>query len=402
MTAAPSLAVPNLDSLALEGKRVLVRVDFNCPQDDAGAISDDTRIRAALPTIRELLAKSARPILLSHLGRPKGKVVESMRLAPMGARLQELLGSPVVILKESTGPAVVAAITAGPKGSVILLENVRFHAGDEKGDPALAAQWAALGDVFVNDAFGAAHRDHASVCGIARLLPSAAGRLMEKELAAFGRVLDHPERPLVAILGGAKVSDKLPVVDHLLDKVDALLVGGGMAYTFLAAQGRGVGKSLVQKDQLDAVRAALKKAEARQVEILLPVDHVCAEAFDENAKPIEVGADIPDGLMGLDIGPKSRELYSGRILSAKTVVWNGPMGVFEWPAFRAGTEAVGRAVAACPGYTVVGGGDSVAAVELLGLGPSIRHISTGGGASLELLETGTLPGIQALQRQPGA
>jgi len=402
MTAAPSLAVPNLDSLALEGKRVLVRVDFNCPQDDAGAISDDTRIRAALPTIRELLAKSARPILLSHLGRPKGKVVESMRLAPMGARLQELLGSPVVILKESTGPAVVAAITAGPKGSVILLENVRFHDGDEKGDPALAAQWAALGDVFVNDAFGAAHRDHASVCGIARLLPSAAGRLMEKELAAFGRVLDHPERPLVAILGGAKVSDKLPVVGHLLDKVDALLVGGGMAYTFLAAQGRGVGKSLVQKDQLDAVRAALKKAEARQVEILLPVDHVCAEAFDENAKPIEVGADIPDGLMGLDIGPKSRELYSGRILSAKTVVWNGPMGVFEWPAFRAGTEAVGRAVAACPGYTVVGGGDSVAAVELLGLGPSIRHISTGGGASLELLETGTLPGIQALQRQPGA
>jgi len=402
MTAAPSLAVPNLDSLALEGKRVLVRVDFNCPQDDAGAISDDTRIRAALPTIRELLAKSARPIILSHLGRPKGKVVESMRLAPMGARLQELLGSPVVILKESTGPAVVAAIAAGAKGSVILLENVRFHAGDEKGDPALAAQWAALGDVFVNDAFGAAHRDHASVCGIARLLPSAAGRLMEKEIAAFGRVLDHPERPLVAILGGAKVSDKLPVVDHLLDKVDALLVGGGMAYTFLAAQGRGVGKSLVQKDQLDAVRAALKKAEARQVEILLPDDHVCAEAFDENAKPIEVGADIPDGLMGLDIGPKSRERYSGRILSAKTVVWNGPMGVFEWPAFRAGTEAVGRAVAACPGYTVVGGGDSVAAVELLGLGPSIRHISTGGGASLELLETGTLPGIQALQRQPGA
>jgi len=402
MTAAPSLAVPKLDSLALEGKRVLVRVDFNCPQDDAGAISDDTRIRAALPTIRELLAKSARPIILSHLGRPKGKVVESMRLAPMGARLQELLGSPVVILKESTGPAVVAAIAAGAKGSVILLENVRFHAGDEKGDPALAAQWAALGDVFVNDAFGAAHRDHASVCGIARLLPSAAGRLMEKEIAAFGRVLDHPERPLVAILGGAKVSDKLPVVDHLLDKVDALLVGGGMAYTFLAAQGRGVGKSLVQKDQLDAVRAALKKAEARQVEILLPDDHVCAEAFDENAKPIEVGADIPDGLMGLDIGPKSRERYSGRILSAKTVVWNGPMGVFEWPAFRAGTEAVGRAVAACPGYTVVGGGDSVAAVELLGLGPSIRHISTGGGASLELLETGTLPGIQALQRQPGA
>lgn len=402
MAAAPSLAVPNIDSLPLAGKRVLVRVDFNCPQDEAGKITEDTRIRAALPTIRELLSKGAKPILLSHLGRPKGKVVESMRLAPMGARLQELLGSPVVILKESTGPAVVAAIAAAPKDSVILLENVRFHDGDEKGDAALAAQWAQLGDLFVNDAFGAAHRDHASVCGIARILPSAAGRLMEKEIAAFGRVLEKPERPLVAILGGAKVSDKLQVVDHLLDKVDALLVGGGMAYTFLAAQGRAVGKSLVQKDQLDAVRAAMKKAEAKKVEILLPDDHVCAEAFDENAKPIEVGAEIPDGLMGLDIGPKSRERYSGRILSAKTVVWNGPMGVFEWPAFRAGTEAVGRAVAACPGYTVVGGGDSVAAVEMLKLGPSIRHISTGGGASLELLETGTLPGIQALQRKAGA
>ncbi len=400
MAAAPSLAVPNLDSLALAGKRVLVRVDFNCPQDEAGLISDDTRIRAALPTIRELLAKSARPILLSHLGRPKGKVVESMRLAPMGARLQELLGSPVVILKESTGPAVVAAIAAAPKGSVVLLENVRFHDGDEKGDPALAAQLAQLGDCFVNDAFGAAHRDHASVCGIARLLPSAAGRLMEKEIAAFGRVLVEPERPLVAILGGAKVSDKLQVVDHLLDKVDALLVGGGMAYTFLAAQGGAVGKSLVQKDQLDAVRACVAKATARKVEILLPDDHVCAEAFDEHAKPIPTGAAIPDGLMGLDIGPKSRARYAARILSAKTVVWNGPMGVFEWPAFRAGTEAVGRAVADCTGYTVVGGGDSVAAVEMLGLTSRIRHISTGGGASLELLETGTLPGIQALQRPP--
>jgi len=399
MAAAPSLAVPNLDSLELQGQRVLVRVDFNCPQDDAGAISDDTRIRAALPTIRELLTKSARPILLSHLGRPKGKVVESMRLAPMGARLQELLGSPVVILKESTGPVVVDAIAAAPKGSVVLLENVRFHAGDEKGDAALAAQWAQLGDCFVNDAFGAAHRDHASVCGIARLLPSAAGRLMEKEIAAFGRVLEKPERPLVAILGGAKVSEKLQVVDHLLDKVDALLVGGGMAYTFLAAQGRSVGKSLVQQDQLDAVRAALTKAAARKVEILLPDDHVCAEAFDENAKPIEVGVEIPDGLMGLDIGPKSRARYAARILSAKTVVWNGPMGVFEWPSFRAGTAAVGRAVADSSGYTVVGGGDSVAAVEMLGLASRIRHISTGGGASLELLETGTLPGIQALQKR---
>lgn len=397
MASAPSLTVPRLDDLALSGKRVLVRVDFNCPQDDTGKITDDTRIRAAVPTIREVLGKGGKPILLSHLGRPKGKVVESMRLAPMGARLQELLGSPVVILKESTGPAVVAAIASAPRGSVVLLENVRFHDGDEKGDSALAAQWAQLGDCFVNDAFGAAHRDHASVCGIARLLPSAAGRLMEKEIAAFGRVLEKPERPLVAILGGAKVSDKLQVVDHLLDKVDALLVGGGMAYTFLSARGGAIGKSLVQKDQLDAVRGCLAKAAARKVEILLPEDHVCAEAFDEGAKPIATGAEIPEGLMGLDIGPKTRERYAARIQSARTVVWNGPMGVFEWPAFRGGTEAVGRAVAACPGYTVVGGGDSVAAVEMLGLASRIRHISTGGGASLELLETGTLPGIQALQ-----
>jgi phosphoglycerate kinase len=311
--------------------------------------------------------------------------------------LRELLGTPVAILTESTGPAVVAAIASAPRGTVVLLENVRFHAGDEKGDPALAAEWAALGDVFVNDAFGAAHRDHASVCGIARHLPSAAGRLMEAEIAAFGRVLEKPERPLVAILGGAKVSDKLKVVDHLIEKVDALIVGGGMAYTFLAARGGAVGKSLVQRDHLDAVRSALAKAEQRGVEILLPEDHVCAEAFDEGARAISTGAEIPDGLMGLDIGPRTRERFGARIRAARTVVWNGPMGVFEWPAFRGGTEAVGRAVAECAGYTVVGGGDSVAAVELLGLGERIGHISTGGGASLELLETGTLPGIQALR-----
>lgn len=402
MTNAPSLVVPRLHDLKLSGKRALVRVDFNCPQDESGAITDDTRIREAMPTIREVLEKGGQPILLSHLGRPKGKVVESMRLAPMGERLRELLGTPVEILSESTGPNVAAAIAAAPRGTVLLLENVRFHAGDEKGDAALAAQFAELGDVFVNDAFGAAHRDHASVCGIARLLPSAAGRLMEAEIAAFGRVLTKPEKPFVAILGGAKVSDKLKVVDHLIEKVDAIIVGGGMAYTFLAAQGRAVGKSLVQKDHLDAVRAALAKAASRRVEVLLPDDHVCAEAFDESAKAIPVGAEIPDGLMGLDIGPKTRERYAARIRSARTVVWNGPMGVFEWPAFRAGTEAVGRAVADCPGYTVVGGGDSVAAVEMLGIASRIGHISTGGGASLELLETGTLPGIQALQERAAA
>ncbi len=389
-----------LDELDLKGKRVLVRVDFNCPQDDKGQITDDTRIRAALPTIQEVLKKGGKPVLLSHLGRPKGKVVEGMRLTPMGKRLGELLKSPVVKLDECIGAKVLEAIAKAPAGTVVLLENVRFHAGDEAGDAGFAKALAANGDLFVNDAFGAAHRDHASVCGVARELPSAAGRLMEKEIAAFSKVLDQPARPLVAILGGAKVSDKLEVVDNLIDRVDALLVGGGMAYTFLAAQGKKVGKSLVQQDQVANVQAALEKAKAKRVEVLLPEDHLCAEAFVEDAKAIAVGtAEIPDGLMGLDIGPKTRSKYAQRIAGAKTVVWNGPMGVFEWPAFRAGTEAVGKAVAECSGYTVIGGGDSVAAIELLGLASKIDHISTGGGASLELLEGTLLPGIAVLAKK---
>jgi phosphoglycerate kinase len=375
------LDAARLDDLKVEGRRVLVRVDFNCPQDDSGAITDDTRVRAALPTIKELLARGATPILMSHLGRPKGKVVESMRR-----------------LKESTGAAVQQAIAAAPRGATILLENVRFHAGDEGGDAALAAEWAKLGDCFVNDAFGAAHRDHASVCGVARLLPSAAGRLMEKEIAAFSKVLDDPARPVVAILGGAKVADKLKVVDNLLDKVDALLVGGGMAYTFLAAQGVKVGNSLVQTEQLDAVKAALAKARNKGVAIHLPTDHLAAERFAADAAPLVCGPGIPDGRMGLDIGPATRASYAKVVAGAKTVVWNGPMGVFEWPAYAGGTEAVGRAVAACDGFTVVGGGDSVAAVEQFGLAARIDHISTGGGASLELLEGVLLPGIAALKR----
>ena len=392
------LDAARLDDLKVEGRRVLVRVDFNCPQDEAGAISDDTRVRAALPTIKELLARGATPVLMSHLGRPKGKVVESMRLEPMGARLQELLGSPVLRLKESTGTAVQQAIAAAPRGTTVLLENVRFHGGDEGGDAALAAEWAKLGDCFVNDAFGAAHRDHASVCGVARLLPSAAGRLMEKEIAAFSKVLDEPARPVVAILGGAKVADKLKVVDNLLDKVDALLVGGGMAYTFLAAQGIEVGDSLVQAEQLDAVKAALAKARRKGVAIHQPLDHLAAARVAADAQALACGPAIPDGRMGLDIGPKTREAYAKVIAGAKTLVWNGPMGVFEWPAYAGGTEAVGRAVAACEGFTVVGGGDSVAAVEQFGLASRIDHISTGGGASLELLEGVLLPGIAALKR----
>jgi phosphoglycerate kinase len=391
-----AVSAPSLDALDLRGKRVLMRCDFNVPQEDDGSISDDTRIRAALPTIQECLKRGAsRVVLMSHLGRPKG-VDDNLRLAVVGRRLAELLKLPVVQLTESIGSVVEAAVKSAPSGAVILLENVRFHATETKGDAKLAAEYAKLGDVFVNDAFGTSHRDEASVSGAARLLPSAAGLLVAKEIQAFGRVLNQPARPLVAILGGAKVSDKLPVIDNLLPKVDALLIGGGMAYTFLAAQGHAVGASLVQKDQLETVKGYLAKAKQLGKWIHLPSDHVIAQKFEESSPAQTCAVDIPDGWMGLDIGPATRDAYRKVIVGAQTLVWNGPMGVFEWSAFRAGTEAVGRAVADCAGYTVVGGGDSVAAIELLGLGAKIKHISTGGGASLELLEGKALPGVTAL------
>jgi len=390
-------AVRRLADLDVAGKRALVRVDFNVPLDGEGRVTDDTRIRAALPTIQELRRRGAQVVLMSHLGRPKGAVDERLRLDAVARRLQELLDAPVLKLSESVGPAVEQAVEdAGPQ-SVVLLENVRFNPGEKKGDPALAAAYARLGDVFVGDAFGTAHRAEASVSEVAKLLPAAAGLLLEREIAAFERVLEAPERPFVAILGGAKVSDKLTVIENLLDKVDCLLVGGGMAYTFLKAQGHSIGTSLCEDDRLDTVRAALTKAAERGVELLLPVDHVVAERFAADAEARTCGVDIPDGSMGLDIGPRTRELYAARIAAARTVVWNGPMGVFEMERFRPGTEAVGRAVAECPGYTVVGGGDSVAAVELLGLAERVDHISTGGGASLELLEGKQLPGIAALR-----
>lgn len=392
----PALDVPGLEDLDLAGKRVLCRVDFNVPLDAQGAITDDTRIRAALPTIREILGAGGKPVLLSHLGRPKGQVVDGLRLTPVGRRLEELLGSPVLKLDESIGEAVENAVREAPQGTTILCENVRFHPTETKGDPELAAAFARLGDVFVGDAFGAAHRDHASVCGAARLLPSAAGRLLQRELVAFRRVLDKPEQPIVAILGGAKVSDKLKVIDNLLERVSAICVGGGMAYTFLKSQGTSVGTSLVEEEQLDSVHASLVKARRIGVDLLLPVDHVVADRFAADATPEITGVEIPAGRMALDIGPETRALFAERVAGAKTLVWNGPMGVFEMESFRAGTEAVAQAVAACPGYTVVGGGDSVAALELLGLSDRIDHVSTGGGASLELLEGKTLPGVAAL------
>jgi phosphoglycerate kinase len=390
------LDVPGLDALDLAEKRVLCRVDFNVPLDGT-RITDDTRIRAALPTLKTIRERGGTPVLLAHLGRPKGEVKEELRLDAVGQRLGELLGRPVMKLDASVGPEVEAAVAGAPARSTVLLENVRFHPGETKGDPELAAAYARLGDVFVNDAFGASHRDHASVTGPARILPSAAGLLLQRELEAFRRVLEDPAKPFALVFGGAKVSDKLSVIEHLLEKVDCVIVGGGMAYTFLVAKGEEVGSSLVQTDQLDVVRAALNKAAGLGTEILLPTDHVVARSFDADA-PAETVERIPADRMALDIGPETARRYAARLAGARTVVWNGPMGVFEWEAFRKGTEAVGRAVADCPGYTIVGGGDSVAAIGLLGLADRIGHISTGGGASLELLEGRELPGIAALVR----
>ncbi len=390
------LRAPTLEDLDLSGRKVLVRVDFNVPRDETGAITDDTRIRAALPTLQAILDRGGKPVCLMHLGRPKGQVVDDLRVDAMGLRLGELLDVPVTKLNDSIGDSVAAAIDSTPAASVVLLENVRFHPGETKGEDDLARAYARLGDCFVNDAFGASHRAHASVSGIAAHLPSAAGRLLEKEIDAFARVLTDPDRPLVAILGGAKVSDKLQVIDALLEKVDAILVGGGMAYTFLAAQGHGIGDSLFESEHLETCRDALGKAERLGIDLVLPIDHVVADRFAADAQAEVCGVEIPAGRLALDIGPLTRERYSDRISAASTVVWNGPMGVFEMEKFQAGTEAVGRAVAACGGYTVIGGGDSVAAIHLFGLADRVSHVSTGGGASLELLEGKSLPGITSL------
>ena len=388
--------VPRLSDLDVAGRRVLVRVDFNVPMR-SGVITDDTRIRSAVPTLKEILSRGGAPVLMTHLGRPGGEVIEELRVGPLAERLEQLLGSPVVKCDESIGPVALECISKAAPGACVLLENVRFHPGETKGDPSLSRAYSELGDVFVGDAFGAAHRDHCSVSGAARSLPSAAGLLMEAELEAFARILQGPKRPLVAILGGAKVSDKLTVIENLLEKVDALLVGGGMAYTFLAARGIKVGDSLLEQDKFELVRKCEARASELGKELLLPCDHVVAESFAADAPALQVdGVAIPDGHLALDIGPKTRALYASCIAGAQTVVWNGPMGVFEWDSFAAGTQAVGEAVAACAGYTVVGGGDSVAAIGKLGLKDQVSHVSTGGGASLELLEGKELPGVAAL------
>ena len=410
----------SIRDLPLKGQRVLMRVDFNVPQDKATlAITNNQRIVSALGTIRYALEQGAAVVLMSHLGRPDGQKVAKYTLKPVAAELQKLLGKPVTFLDDCTGPDVEAACAKGvlKPGSVVLLENLRFHLEEEgkvkiknkdgtetskKAEPAAIEAFRAslkkLGDVYVNDAFGAAHRAHSSVSGITGL-PVAAGFLMQQELDAFHKVLTAPARPFVAILGGAKVSDKLPVIENLLPKVDALIIGGAMAYTFLTFQGHKVGKSLVEKDLVAEAGRVLAQAKAAGKQLLLPVDHVCAAEFKADSPASVQPVDIPDGLMGLDIGPKTIALYQAALQGAKTVIWNGPMGVFEMDAFCKGTEAVAHSVAqatAQGAFTVVGGGDSVAAAEKLGITSKLSHVSTGGGASLELLEGKVLPGVKAL------
>lgn len=388
----------SIRDIDVKGKRVFCRVDFNVPMKD-GVVGDDTRIRAAIPTIQHLVENGAKVILASHLGRPKGEVVEELRLAPVARRLQELLGRDVAVANDAFGEAVKAQVDALAEGDVLVLENVRFYDGEEKNDPELAKQFAELADVYVNDAFGAAHRAHASTEGIAHHVPVAvSGLLMEKELDVLGKALSHPDRPFTAIIGGAKVKDKIGVIDNLLDKVDNLIIGGGLAYTFIKAQGHDVGKSLLEEDKIDLAKSFMEKAKKNDVNFYMPVDVVVADDFsnDANIKIVPID-EIPSDWEGLDAGPKSREIYAEVIKNSKLVIWNGPMGVFELENFAGGTKAVAEALAQSQDtYSVIGGGDSAAAVEKFNLADKMSHISTGGGASLEFMEGKALPGVVAL------
>lgn len=385
-----------MKDIQLEGKRVFCRVDFNVPMEN-GKVTDDTRIRAAIPTIDYLTEHGAKVILASHLGRPKGEVNEDMGLTAAGEKLAELIGKTVTKLDSSIGQEVEQAISAMEDGSIILLENVRFHPGEEKNDAELAQAFANLADVFVNDAFGAAHRAHASTAGIANYIPAVSGLLLEKELEVLGKALSEPDRPFTAIIGGAKVKDKIGVIDHLLDKVDNLLIGGGLSYTFSKAQGYSIGNSLVEEDKIELAKSFIKKAKEKGVHLHLPIDVVIADEFSKEAETKVVKIDaIPEGWMGLDIGPETAELYADVITNSKLIIWNGPMGVFEMEPFENGTKQVANAMAETKAYTVIGGGDSAAAVEKFNVGDKMDHISTGGGASLEFMEGKDLPGVTAL------
>ncbi|RFU63876.1 phosphoglycerate kinase [Peribacillus glennii] len=387
----------SIKDIDVRGKRVFCRVDFNVPMEN-GNVTDDTRIRAALPTIEYLIGQGAKVILASHLGRPKGKVVEELRLTPVAKRLSELLSKNVAKSNEAYGDIAKSEVEKLGEGDILLLENVRFYPGEEKNDPELAKSFSELADVYVNDAFGAAHRAHASTEGIAKHLPAVAGLLMEKELDVLGKALSNPDRPFTAIIGGAKVKDKIGVIENLLDKVDNLIIGGGLGYTFVKAKGYEIGKSLLEADKIDLANSFMQKAEEKGVKFYLPVDVVVADDFSNDANIKEVAIDsIPADWEALDIGPKTRETYADVIKSSKLVIWNGPMGVFELEKFANGTKRVAEALAeAGDTYSVIGGGDSAAAVEKFHLADKMSHISTGGGASLEFMEGKQLPGVVAL------
>lgn len=395
------MAKKTLDDMNFKNQRVLVRVDFNVPmaKDGSGKIMDDARIRAALPTINYLMDQGAKVILLSHLGRPKGEPSEAFSLAPVASHLSSLLGQEVLFAASDrvVDDEVAKKLAGLEAGHVALLQNTRFRAEEKKNDPDFAKDLAALGDLFVNDAFGTCHRAHASNVGLANLLPSCLGRLVQKEVEVMGKALDNPARPFVAILGGAKVSDKIGVIENLLDKVDTILIGGGMAYTFLKSQGLEIGTSLLEEDKIDLARDLLKQAREKDVQFLLPLDGVIADQVAEGQEIQVVKIDqIPSDKMSLDIGPETAKLFAEAVKDAGTVVWNGPMGVFEMEDFAQGTFAVAKALAECPGVTIVGGGDSASAVEKAGYKDKITHVSTGGGASLEFLEGKVLPGIAAI------
>ena len=396
MNTANKMSVKDIE---VAGKKVLVRCDFNVPLKE-GVITNDKRIVAALPTIKYLKDNGAKVILCSHLGRPKGEWLPEFSLAPVAARLSELLGCEVRMSKDVIGEDAKDISATLKEGEVALLENVRYYKEETKNAPEFAKELASLAEIFVNDAFGTAHRAHASTTGVADYIPAVCGFLIQKEIDVMGKALDNPVRPFVAVLGGAKVSDKIGVITNLLEKVDTLIVGGAMAYTFLKAEGHNVGISLCEEDKLELASELLAKAKEKGVSLLLPVDHIAADKFDENAEPVAVeGKDIPDGLMGMDIGPKSVELFKEAVKNAKTVIWNGPMGVFEFKNFAGGTFAVAEAIAETDCISIIGGGDSVAAVTKLGFADKMTHISTGGGASLEFLEGLELPGIAALNEK---